>query len=391
MNYFLSSTFYGTLKVSSITLPLLNTNIFSGFFDCDATSRFREDALFDKKVLLKENNTQVDVLQEINQLKSNLTTNNSTTEFTNDVTFQEDILLFNSSYLDETQTIITPPPTSLRQRLYDINSQLGDVSQEVSNALLETENLSTFISTIDKTYVGLSQVDNTSDLNKPISLATETALNQKVDSSTLTTLLSTKADLTDLQQINKTSLGLGNVDNTSDLNKPLSLASQQALDLKADANSVLSLTGDQTASGLKTFSQSVDVSVKLTAGGIRFRRNEWLYNTVTTNSITLPGSSSYIFWDLRGQTNVSTATINLNSLGSNIDRVGLVIKIYVFRNFNTTGNVAFTIVPSGSVLWSQSERAGTGYTNSSGTYGAVRIFEFVYLDVDRVLMINIQN
>ena len=37
--------------------------------------------------------------------------------------------------------------------------------------------------TVDKTFVGLGNVDNTSDANKPISSATQTALNLKQDSS----------------------------------------------------------------------------------------------------------------------------------------------------------------------------------------------------------------
>ena len=37
--------------------------------------------------------------------------------------------------------------------------------------------------TVDKTFVGLSNVDNTSDANKPVSSATQTALNLKQDSS----------------------------------------------------------------------------------------------------------------------------------------------------------------------------------------------------------------
>lgn len=41
--------------------------------------------------------------------------------------------------------------------------------------------------TIDKASVGLGNVDNTSDLNKPISTATQTALNAKQDNITLTT------------------------------------------------------------------------------------------------------------------------------------------------------------------------------------------------------------
>jgi hypothetical protein len=41
--------------------------------------------------------------------------------------------------------------------------------------------------TLDKTAVGLANVDNTSDANKPISTATQTALNAKQDTLTLTT------------------------------------------------------------------------------------------------------------------------------------------------------------------------------------------------------------
>jgi hypothetical protein len=39
--------------------------------------------------------------------------------------------------------------------------------------------------TLDKTDVGLNNVDNTSDANKPVSTATQTALNLKVNASAL--------------------------------------------------------------------------------------------------------------------------------------------------------------------------------------------------------------
>ncbi len=75
--------------------------------------------------------------------------------------------------------------------------------------------------------------------------------------------------------VTKTQVGLGDVDNTSDVNKPVSTAQQAALDLKVDkvagkglsandydatekaavANSVRK-TGDETISGVKTFSAS---------------------------------------------------------------------------------------------------------------------------------------
>lgn len=117
---------------------------------------------------------------------------------------------------------------------------------------------------ITKAHIGLSNVDNTSDANKPISTATQTALDGKVDKETGKSL--TSNDFTDalLSKLNgiesgaqvntvkgvkgnsestyrtgnvnltKANIGLGNVDNTSDANKPISTATQTALDNKVD-------------------------------------------------------------------------------------------------------------------------------------------------------------
>lgn len=54
----------------------------------------------------------------------------------------------------------------------------------------------------------------------------------------------------------KADVGLTNVDNTSDANKPVSTAVQAALDLKASDATTVKTTGTQTVAGLKTFSSS---------------------------------------------------------------------------------------------------------------------------------------
>lgn len=79
--------------------------------------------------------------------------------------------------------------------------------------------------TLDKAAVGLSVVDNTTDLNKPISTAVQTALNGKVSAAS-PTFTGTVTGVT------KTHVGLGNVDNTADVDKPISTATQTALDGK---------------------------------------------------------------------------------------------------------------------------------------------------------------
>lgn len=93
---------------------------------------------------------------------------------------------------------------------------------------------------VTKEQVGLGKVDNTSDLEKPISIAVQEALNNiKTDA----TRYATKEELTNHindknnpHNVTKEQIGLGNVDNTSDMNKPISTATQKALDKKADVH-----------------------------------------------------------------------------------------------------------------------------------------------------------
>lgn len=89
--------------------------------------------------------------------------------------------------------------------------------------------------TLDKTAVGLSNVDNTSDANKPVSSATNTALAAKAPlvSPTFTGTVTLPATTNGLT---KTNVGLGSVDNTADTAKPVSTAQQTALNLKANLN-----------------------------------------------------------------------------------------------------------------------------------------------------------
>ena len=69
---------------------------------------------------------------------------------------------------------------------------------------------------LDKADVGLDKVDNTADLDKPISNATKQWQDDHLAA-------------VNPHNINKAQVGLGNVDNTSDLNKPISSATQEKL------------------------------------------------------------------------------------------------------------------------------------------------------------------
>ena len=172
-----------------------------------------------------------------------------------------------------------------------------------------------------KTNLTLNNVDNTTDLNKPISTLTQTALNTKentANKSTTTTLGTSDilfptqkavktyvdaaiaataiadASITDAKIISisankitgiapianggtgastaaaaKTNLALNNVDNTTDLNKPISTLTQAALDVKENASnkSVTTTLGTSdvlfpTQKAVKTY---VDAAIATTA------------------------------------------------------------------------------------------------------------------------------
>jgi hypothetical protein len=92
--------------------------------------------------------------------------------------------------------------------------------------------------------LGLGNVDNTADAAKPISTATQAALNLKANVVDVNTALALKAPLASptftgtVSGISKSMVGLDAVDNTSDAAKPISTATQAALDLKANATDV---------------------------------------------------------------------------------------------------------------------------------------------------------
>lgn len=84
---------------------------------------------------------------------------------------------------------------------------------------------------ISKIMVGLGNVDNTSDANKPVSLATIALLALKAP-------LNSPAFTGTVTGVTKAMVGLGNADDTSDLAKPLSTAAIAALALKSDVGHV---------------------------------------------------------------------------------------------------------------------------------------------------------
>jgi hypothetical protein len=128
--------------------------------------------------------------------------------------------------------------SNINNQITTINNQVTTINTNIAlkeNKITAGTNTQYFrgdktFQTLDKTAVGLANVDNTSDLNKPISTATQAALALKENIITAGTITQYFRGDKTFQTFDKIAVGLGNANNTSDLNKPISTATQAALD-----------------------------------------------------------------------------------------------------------------------------------------------------------------
>ncbi len=179
-----------------------------------------------------------------------------------------------------------------------INKLNGNVALKAN---LASPTFTGTVSGITATMVGLGNVNNTSDANKPVSTAQQAALNLKANlaSPTFTGTVS---------GITASMVGLGNVNNTSDANKPLSTAQQAALDLKANltspsfAGTVHLSTGTTEIAPLK-LSSGTNLTTP-TFGAIEFDGTH-LY---LTNNSTSPTRKTLAFTDSAIAVNLSQLT-----------------------------------------------------------------------------------
>jgi len=184
-----------------------------------------------------------------------------------------DLIYFTADAAAALNDIIDGAP-DLLNTLNELAAAIGDDANFVTTmttslaakAPLASPTFTGTVSGVTKSMVGLGSVDNTADSAKPVSTATQTALDAKLASATAASTYETisnvalKAPLASptftgtVSGITKSMVGLGSVDNTADSAKPVSTATQTALDAKAPLASP-ALTGTPTA---PTVSYSTD-------------------------------------------------------------------------------------------------------------------------------------
>jgi hypothetical protein len=200
----------------------------------------------------------------------------------------------NMAYVDASKTIDATSLVNGKIRL--AGDLTGTASNpEIANSAITDAKVANGIS---PTKVGLGNVNNTSDLLKPISTATQVALDAKANN----TALSLKAPIDSptftgtISGITKTMVGLGNIDNTTDLLKPVSNATQSALDLKA------------TITALNLKANSTDLALKADIADLNLK--------APIASPTFTGTVAGITKAMIGLTNVDNTTDLLKPISS---------------------------------------------------------------------------
>ena len=177
---------------------------------------------------------------------------------------------------------------------------------------------------------------------------TGTLSNQTDLQTILNTKLSSNGDGSSLTGLTKTQVGLSNVDNTSDANKPISSATQTALNGKQISGTYASGTG--SASGTNTGDQTTISGNSGSATILQTNRN---INGVAFNGstdITIASASSTLTGTILAS---NVVTSSLTSLGSAVALT------------TATGNIGFVVGNGGAVT--QATSKSTAVTSNTNT------------------------
>lgn len=170
---------------------------------------------------------------------------------------------------------------------------------------------------VTKAQVGLANVDNTSDLAKPISTLAQAALATKA-------AVSHVSDTANPHAVTKAQIGLSNVDNTSDTAKPISTLQASAIDAKAPLNvSISSLSYAGTVpltfvDGITAKTLTLAGNVILSASGYANGRQYIIKLTCdgTPRNFTFPAGWVFVGGEPTGMTAGKRAVLSLMCFGA---------------------------------------------------------------------------
>ena len=235
----------------------------------------------------------------------------------------------NASNLNSLISAINDNYDLLTKNEYTLSKEKNVISLNRSN------NTNTKV-TLTKSDLDLGNVDNTSDENKPISKETQQALNGKVANTTKVNGYTLDKDIT----LTKGDIGLGNVNNTSDENKPISTLAQAEFNainskisnLKNEYTGTIAEENEGFVKGGELFTQFAN-TIQMTK--VVENTSSWTYSPSTATRFIIVGTNlngMTIKVDLLNANGTSQSENSVLGLFNTLVTPGGMIKTYVILN-----------------------------------------------------------
>ncbi len=201
----------------------------------------------------------------------------------------------------------------------EINTVDTRITNEVStlNSTITTQiaTVNSTISNLTKADVGLANVDNTADVDKPVSTAVQNALNA----------------------LTKSDVGLANVDNTADVDKPVSTAQQTALNGKADLVGGVVPTSQLPSLAVTEYLGSVATQTALLA--LTGQKGDWAIRTDTGSTWVIVGTNPSVIGDWVELATPADAVSSVNGYTGSVTLAHSDVGALSLTGGSLTGNV----------------------------------------------------
>lgn len=293
--------------------------------DETARAALREDEI--EKALVAEVKRAQTAESELNTSLSAETTRATTKENTIETNLDQEI---NRAQSAETE-IANNLNSEITRAKEKENALSTSLTNEINRATNKESELEQNISTL------------TTDLNNEIARAKDVEIELEAD------LNAHINDVNNPHSVTKAQLGLENVNNTSDINKPISTATQQALDKKADKANTLAGYDIQDAY------TKAEVDNKLTAI-YRFKGNVNTYNDLPNKDLTVGD----VYNALDTGANYGWTGNSWDKLGENIDLSPYALKTELPTKVSELQNDAGYLTQHQDI----SEKADVSYVNT---------------------------
>jgi len=313
---------------------------------------------------------------------------NTTADFPENIHSPTDTSEFANSNLGETNPTHTQLEGKQEEEIVAIQTELGVNTKTITEATTPTATPTSVAEYLDMVATQLKAIIGGTHWYTPIS-------------STLATLVSHLADLANPHAVTATHVGLGNVDNTSDSNKPVSTAMQTALDDKVDEVLGMGLSSNDFTdseqlklSGIEEGANdySLPTATDLILGGIKVGARLSIANGVLSADVQttdITGKASLALDNLASVAINSSLLFDTDSIydiGDTTHYVANIFsdKIYLNSTASLDGSGAGTVTLTGTLTALATSiitdtttglKIGTGTTQKLGFFNATPVVQ----------------